>query len=143
MRDIIVAIFFVLALNTVLFMGEQAIIKINPGNELNYFDYTGSNMEAYDTGNYSLRSAESTDLPTAQSSVSNDGNFFTDIFSTIKNWILDATGIGSGLKYFLGVINTVPNFLKALGLPPQISFALGYLWHTLTFFIFIAWLKSG
>ena len=138
MRDILTAIFFVLALNTIIFMTGQAITHINPSGEINYYD-SNEHMNTYNQGNYSLKQATSTDLPSAEASVSNDGNFFTDIFSTMKNWFLDATGLG----YLLDIINTVPNFLKAMGLPNEISFAIGYLWHVLGLFLIVAWLKSG
>lgn len=139
MKDIIFAVALVLALNTVLFLAQQAIVHIDPESEVSYFVYEGSNIESYDAGDYNLREFDSADdLPSVQTTVTEDGNFFTDTFAALKNWLLDNTGLG----YLLNIINTIPNFLRALGLPPEVSFALGYFFHALSVFLVIAWLKS-
>lgn len=138
MKTLFMALAFVLALNTVLFIAQIAITEINPNSPVN-FHYAGSVMSDYDSGNYTLREFQAGDLPATETSVSEEGNFFTDTFSTIKNWLL--TNI-PGLKYLVAIVNTVPNFLKAVGVDPEIAFAFGYFWHVLHVFIAIAWLKS-
>lgn len=137
MKEIIYAVGIVLALNTLMFLAQQGISEIAP--EITYFDYDNSSLHEYDKGNFQLRPFDPNDLPAAESSVSEEGNFFTDIFTSIKNWLLNHI---PGARYLSGLINTVPNFLKALGLDPVLAFALGYLWHAFIFFIVVVWLKG-
>lgn len=139
MREIIVALLFVLFLNVTLFTAQLAIIEIDPESSLNYFNYDGSYPQRYDENDYTLKDFELTDLPTTETSVSEEGNFFTDIFASIKNWLIDTI---PGASTLLAIVNTVPNFLKAMGLPKEISYILGWCWHLLTVFIAIMWLKS-
>lgn len=107
------------------------------------FNYNESNIKQFDSGDYTLdASIEDTvqSLPTEDNSgdIGEDGNWFTDTFKSVKNWLLDVTGI----KYVLDVLNAFPNFLTHL-LPKEVAFALGYLWNAATIFALIFWIKGG
>jgi hypothetical protein len=108
----------------------------------NYFNYDGSHIAEFnngDTNTYELNANYTDTLPGGSGEVTEaSGNVFTDTFKAIRNWLLSVTG----LKYVLGVLNAIPNFLS-LFLPNQIAFALGYMWHALTLFSLIFWIKGG
>jgi len=114
-------------------MGEDSV---------NIFNYNDSKVKQFDEGNYTITSDYTTGLPSTNQEVGegDSGNIFTDTFKTIKDWILTTTG----LQYVIDVLNAVPNFLKQLfGTDyAEIGFALGYLWHVLSFIIFIAWIRG-
>lgn len=106
------------------------------------FSYDGSHIKEFNKGDttaYELESNFSGKIPGGSGQIADgDGNIFTDVFKVVRNWLLSVTGI----KYILGVLNAVPNFLT-LFLPNPIAFALGYVWHSLNLFALIFWLKGG
>ena len=110
----------------------------------NLFTYEGSHIASFDTGNYTLNEDIASQLPTGSGTADVDedtGNIFTDTFKTIKNWLLETTG----LKYVINVLNALPNFVKLI-FPSEFSevaFALGYLWNALVVFALVFWLKGG
>lgn len=110
-------------------MGQTAITAINPDSGTTLYIYEAGLAQSNDVGNYTVTTDAIGDLPAGASSVSPEtGNIFTDIFSSIKGWIASTTG----LKYVIGIVNAVPNFLKVLGLPSEFTFIIGSIWHTLT-----------
>lgn len=138
-----VALCFILALNLFLFFGQygvDAIAEEEGTTGSQFFNYEGSLIQSYDAGNYTLNEDVSGTLPSSQGSIEPDtNNFFTDTFATIKNWFLDSTG----LNYFLGIVNAFPNVLKSMGLPAPMVFGLGFLWHALTLFLIVAFIKGN
>lgn len=137
--SISLALTFILALNLMFFFAQTAVEKINPNTHTSFYNYDSSMISAYDLGNYTLDEDIESDLPSGSSSVTvESGSVFTDTFATIKNWMLETTG----LNYVYNIANGVPNFLKIIGLPAEIVFGLGALWHSTTIFLFIMWLKG-
>jgi hypothetical protein len=142
MRGITLALIFVLALNAIFFWGQEAICDINPATCTQFFTYQGSHIQSYDTGNYTV-----SDDPTAevlgisqQATVSgSSGNIFTDAWSAITNWFLSITGI----KYLIAIVNTVPNFLKAIGLPGAFAFGVGYMWYAFSIWVIITFVRGS
>jgi len=133
---IILALAVMLSINMFLFLGQISVDYVAV-NELattsgsQFFDYEGSTLSDYDSGDYVLNS--SSDLPEAEGSISPDtGNFFIDPIGSLKGWF---SGVSQGVSYFKGIISAVPNFLKSIGLPKEVSFALGFFWHSLTLFL--------
>jgi len=108
------------------------------------FNYDGSHIQSFDKGNYTLDEDIASQLPTGSGTADVDedsGNIFTDTFKTIKNWLLETTG----LKYVINVLNALPNFVKLI-FPSEyaeVAFAIGYLWNALTVFALVFWLKGG
>jgi len=139
MKTIVYALLVVMCINTMLFLGQTASLRINPDAN-RFYDHTDSFMSKYDKGDYTVTD-DLTGLPTAVDSVDTDSTLssrFTDLFRTMKNWFLDVTGA----RYLVAFINAVPSFLKAIGLPGEIAFALGWIWHALAFFIAVMFIKG-
>lgn len=139
MKPILTGMIFILTLNTLFYMAQTTSNYLNPG-EMSFFSFNDSFIAESDLGNYTLDNDYNGELPTSTGTVSADstGNFFTDTFSTFTTWIKEKTG----LKFVENFIGAVPSFLVAIGLPKEISFILGFLWHSLTFFIVVMWLKE-
>lgn len=135
------ALIFIVCLNVVFFLGQAAISHLNPDTPTQFFNYEGSMISDFDTGGYVLDEDVESKLPSSSGTVSVDsgGNIFTDIFGTILDWFLDSTG----LTFLLNIVNAFPNFIKALGAPIEIVFALGFLWHVTTLFIVISFIARG
>lgn len=135
-----VAIAVMIILDVMLFLSQTALDKVAAEESViapQFYDYDKSVLKQYDTGNYTTPENISELLPDAQGAVDPDtGNIFTDLFSSMKDWFLDIPGV----KYVIGVVTAVPNALKSMGLPAEISFALGAIWHVITFLLVLAWL---
>lgn len=135
-----IAIAIMIVLDVLMFLSQTAITNVALAEGVTgpqFYNYENSVLHQYDEGNYTLTQNVSGQLPTGQGAVLPDtGNFFTDLFSSIKNWFLDLPGV----RYVVGVVSAVPNTLKLMGLPPELSFALGAIWHVITFVLLIAWM---
>ena len=130
---------FILALNMVFFIAQVSADKINPDESTNFFNYEGSLIEGFDAGDYTLNESLEGALPESSGAVQvEDGNIFTDVFKSIKNWFSDKIGN----SYLWNAVNAVPNFLKIIGLPKEIVFAIGFFWHALTLFVFISFIAG-
>ena len=135
-----------ISLNVELFIAQVSINGICDTCNLNYFDFSGSGMADYNagagTGNYTIKDFSAADLPQTQVSVSDSGNYFTDLWSTVKNWLIDSI---PGARYVVGMVNAIPNFFKSVvpGDAAPIAFALGYMWQAATVFLIIMWLKGN
>lgn len=136
--EIYIAIMIVL--DVLLFLGQTAVTNVATEEGVAspvFYNYDDSVLKQYDAGNYTLTENISGNLPSAKGAVLPDsGSFFSDLLSTIKDWFLDIPGV----KYVVGVITAVPNSLKAMGFSPEISFALGAIWHVITFVLVLGWL---
>lgn len=140
MNGLTIALVFVLALNTMFFFGQQAITDINPGGT-QIFTYAGSHLQGYDNGNYTLSqdvTGEITSISQQATVSGSSGNFFTDAWSAITNWFLSITGV----KYAIAIVNTVPNILKAIGLPAAFAFGVGYMWYVFSLWIIISFIRG-
>ena len=136
---IIAALVFVLFINVLFFFADQAIADTNEAPTApSIMNYEDSLISEYDKGNYTLREFNEEELPSAQAQVSESGNWFTDMFLTIKTWFLDLPGV----KHAFALVNAVPNFLVALQLPPKIAYAIGFMWHAFSVFLIIYFLKT-
>lgn len=133
---IILALGIMLAINVMLFLGQTAVDNV--AQEYGFSNPTtlidgNALINKYNTGNNVLNS--SYELPETEASIDSDNNnFFIDPIGSLKSW---GNSIGDGFNFFSGIINAVPNFLKNIGLPNEISFALGFFWHVLTLFLVI------
>lgn len=75
------------------------------------------------------------------STVETEGGSFTDLFSTMLNWVLNSVG----LSYIIDALTALPNFLSfVFGLVGLnlIGSVLGYIWHILTLFALISWVRG-
>lgn len=128
----------VLSVDLILFLGQVSIHNINP-EAPTYLNYPGSFLGRFDIGNYTLDQdiMEGNKLPSLEQSVSvTTGNIFTDSITSIKNWLLDTSGLG----YVLGVLGGPITYLGYLGAPKEFIFAIGALWYGITLFLIIGFI---
>lgn len=139
MSNLTTALTFVMILNVLMWFGQVSMLELNEDGTV-YFNCEGTMLEMFDknncNGTYELDDSETvSDLPTAEEDISaTTGNIFTDMFSSIKDWFNDVTG----LNYLYAILKAPYNLLKAIGLPNEIVFGLGALWYAITFFLIIA-----
>lgn len=132
----IIALGIMLSINMFLFLGDYAVKDISGGSS-GLINYNNDFIGKFDKGNYTLD--ESANFPSDAGSISPEtGNFFTDTYATMKNWLLDSTGIGWALAF----INAVPNFLKRF-LDPVFAYAIGFFWHALTIFLIVNFFRGS
>lgn len=141
MGNLTTAMVFVLALNVLMFLTQASVQAINPEANI-FFTCEGHMLDEFDKNSGSgepVLDTENTynNLPSGEGSVSpTTGNFFTDVFSSAKNWFAKKTG----LSYLAGIVSAPYNMLKAMGLPNAFSFAMGTLWYALTFFLIVGFI---
>lgn len=132
------ALVFVIILNALMMLSQAAMLDINPDGSVVYTG-EGSIIESFDS-NPSGDPVLDTDtiqdrLPSGEASVSpTTGNVFTDIFSSIKGWIGDHTG----LTYVFNIVSAPYSILKLTHLPTEFVYIVGSLWYGITFFLLIA-----
>jgi hypothetical protein len=128
---------FVLLMNVLMFLSQTAMDKVSSSNTT-FFNYNGSWIKTGDTGGFNLD--ERIELPASQNVAEPSGNAFTDTWATLKNWFIESI---PGARFLESMVNSPSNFLKTAGLPAEISFALGWLWHILGVFLFVAFIRGG
>ncbi|MCP4648871.1 MAG: hypothetical protein GY853_02150 [PVC group bacterium] len=138
---IVLALAVMLSINMFLFLGQLSVENIAI-NELgtpsgsNFFNYEGSFISEYNEGVEGEYVGKSNiTLPEVEGSISPDtGNFFVDPIGSLKGFFKT---VGKGFSYSKMIVTAVPTFLAAIGLPPAVSFALGFFWNGLTLFLLI------
>ena len=101
---------------------------------MSFFDVSNSPLGSFDNGN--LTSPTSLQIPESDSSVSaTTGNLFTDLWSTITNWITDSV--------FGRFVTALPSFLNAINLPVELVWGLSSFWYAIAMFSLIIMLKGG
>lgn len=140
MRGLILAVAAMIAIDVFLFFGQTAVhnVAASVGSDQNFYDYNKGIVGSFDNGNYTLKNGTAGSLPDVYTQ-SSGSSTFTDTFSSIKNWILDK----SGVSFIIRVLDALPSFLTTIGLPPEISYGLGVLWHALTLIMLVAFIKGG
>jgi hypothetical protein len=133
---IMAALIFALLVDVFAFSFQLGVADL--GGSSQYYNYDESILSQYDAGNYTLQEFNSSDLPSSASGVTTGGEFFTDTFQSLKNWFLETTG----LKYAVGMVTAVPNFIKSMGLAPELAYMLGAVWHAITLFLIVAFLRG-
>jgi hypothetical protein len=130
----------VLGVNIMLWMGQVAVLNLNPSGPTFYSckdsmigSFEASNCQS---SNYVLNDANVTSqLPTGGSTINvGNGNVFTDTFSAISSWFTRSTGI----NYVYNILAAPANFLKAIGVPDEFSFAVGAFWYGFTLLVIVA-----
>jgi len=138
MKDIVMALAVVLSINMFFYMAQLTMLEINPASQTIY-NYENGWIDKDNSGNFVLNSTTTEGLLSSPSEIEGgDTSFFTDIFSSVLGWLKDVTGF----KYLDSIVNAVPNFITMIGLPRALSFALGWFWHTLVFFLAIMFIKG-
>lgn len=135
MSKVATGLLITLTINMFLFLGQLAFESVNPSARI--FDRTTTLLNDADAGGYVINQSISGNLPASEASVSpTTGNVFTDLFTSIKGWILDSTGA----KYIVAFLFAVPNFLKAMSLPGAFTFVVSAFWYSYNFFLLLMFL---
>lgn len=140
MGNISIGLAFVMFVNVLLFLGQATVIALNDETPIEYWHYDGTLLEMYDSNNdpnnplLDTSNVES-NFPQGEGTIQiNDGNIFTDLFSSIKTWIEDNTG----LTYAKAIVSAPYNALIGISFLPQpFIFAVGTLWYITTVFLII------
>jgi len=134
------ALVFVVFLNLLMWLSQVAMIDINP-TSTQFYNCNGTIFKEFDKNKCSGTpilddSGYASSLPYADEDISPEtGNIFTDMFSSIKSWFAEATG----LSYVGSILKAPVNFLNMMHLPSEISFGLGTLWYILSLFVVISY----
>ena len=143
MREIGMALLFIMAVNLFLFSSQMAITDMaQESGEVGvetFYNFDGNVLADFDEGNYTVTQDVTGQLPSGTGQVEQDeGNIFTDTFVIMRNWLTEATGY----KYLKAIVTAFPNTLKQIGLPAEMAFALGALWHAITILMIIMFLRG-
>lgn len=140
-NDLGKALLFILFLNVLFFLGQFSVATYD--SEVSFFNYQDTNvsmMGQFDKGGYQLNEDVSGEIPQGTNTIDTEtNNFFTDTWKTLRGWILKIPGA----NYIYNIVNAVPHFLSMMGVPVEIVFAIGFLWHALTIFLIVNWIKGG
>lgn len=140
------ALIIVMVINMFFIIGQMSSQAINEEvNSTYFYDCSNDFLSRYDQnscvgGNYTLVKYNESALPSGQTNVGfveGVTNFFTDIFQSVKNWVLSAVGLPPDL--FDGPYR----FLQSLNLPDGLAWVFGAFWYGLTIFLVVNWLKGG
>lgn len=142
---LVFALSIVLAINGMLFLGQASITNI--GQEMGapvgtFYDVSGSIICRAESGNcegdlFILDDTNPTAMfPENQPIESGEGGFFTDMFASIRNFFSNTLGLG----YVVDILKAPNTFLKMMGLPTEVSFAITAMWYLLTLFLLLAFM---
>lgn len=143
MSNLTSALTIVLAVNVMLWLGQAAMLDINPDGST-YVSCEGSLIGGFESNNctgteYSLDETSTlSSLPNVegQSVPTEENNWFSDMLKSIKNWIFQAPGV----SYVTGILSAPFNLLKAMKLPSIFAFAIGAMWYGITLFLIIGFI---
>jgi len=143
MREIGVALLFIMAVNLFLFSAQMSMDEMATlsGETVttNFYNYNGSVLQNFDSGDYVVTQNVTGELPTGTGDIETDsGNIFTDTFVILREWFTGTTGG----KFITAIVSAFPNTIKQLGLPVELAFALGALWHAVTLLLVIMFLRG-
>ena len=132
-NDIVKVLIIILAIDVLFFLGQFAILEINPSGP-QFINSSFISDADVSGGSYVLNDDPSLSLPETEGSISpTTGNVFTDALSTTKTWLLDSTGLG----YFLKLVGGPVPYLASAGLPQAFIFAIGAIWYLVSLFLLI------
>lgn len=135
------ALAVVMAVNALLFLGQAAVLELNPSGVQFYEcqDTLIGDFEAYNCQNstYLLKDTDPlAELPQDSGEIdTGTGNIFTDTYNAIRGWFSGSTGVG----YVYGILAAPSNFLKALSVPDAYAFAIGVMWYGFTLFLIVSY----
>ena len=153
MSNVGTGLIIVLCIDAMLFFAQYAAVDLaaRQGTTAQvFFNCNGTIMNNYgdcmagaSAGRAALQQNVSAGLPSAQTGVSSSqgGYVFTDVFSTIGNWIKGGVNavksVGSAL---VGVVTAPTDLLDSMGLPPAFTFMVGIIWFGINIFYVAAFM---
>jgi hypothetical protein len=141
-------IIFIVILNILFFLVGQTLVGVGLTN--NVYTYDGSVMSKFNNGdqtNYSMRAYNETDLPTETKTVDpSTGNIFTDVWSTISNWVKGGltaiVNLIPGHEFIIAMFAGLHIFLVAINIPSAVVFAIDFLWYAFTLFMIVLFIRG-
>lgn len=139
MGNLLTAFTLVIVLNVMMFVADASIRHLSEETEHVYncddsllglysSDCTGGNMSIINNENIT------TLFPGDASALSTEtGNWFTDMFKSIKNWLQETLG----LKYVYNIVSAPYNIIKLMQLPSEINFVLSAFWYAISILVVI------
>lgn len=138
MGNTTIALVFVMFVNVLLFLNQATVNELNPSGALVYWHDNGTLLEEFKDKDLLSTDTARTYLPSSGADVeATTGNFFTDIFDSVKGWW---QSLGKGVTYFMNILTAPYNLLKSLNLPPTFVYAIGTLWYGITLFLLISFI---
>lgn len=144
MGNFMIASYFIILLNIMMWFGQLAMTDMNAQTPTVY-TLDGSiigNELTRQNGIYNnsiVNNSVLDDLPPSTASTvspSSSGGFVTDLFNNILGYIKQIPG----LNYIVGVVAAPYNILKAMNLPWEFTAAIGTLWYMLSLFALLSFL---
>ena len=143
MGNLTTAVIIVVMLNVFMFLTQASLVGIKETDATNVYNCDGTMLGIYsdDCQNGDMALINNTNIPSlfpgsSQATSPTTGNIFTDVFSSIKNWMLDTLG----LRYVFAILSAPYSMLSLMNLPHEFVFALGSLWYIISAFLIIAFL---
>ena len=133
---VIYLLVLIVCIDLLSFLGQAAITDINPDKVAFYTCEGGVLQSGSENGTCVSQSQDPREnLPDATSPlVPTTENIFTDMFSSIKSFFVEKTGLGDIFLILIGPVR----YLIPLGLPLAFTFALGAAWLVISFFVLIS-----
>lgn len=117
MKGAAFALLMILCIDVVFYMAQLSIEQVDGTEKI--MNYDQSFIKTYDAGGHTVKSYDSSELPTGASVVDSLGNLFTDLFNTIKGWI----------GAMVGFVDAFPTVLRWIGIPGELAFPIAAAWH--------------
>lgn len=123
-----------LAINIALSLFQGGVSEVNPSG-IQFFDVADSPYANYVINGTLI--VDDSYLP-ADDSVEGDtsGNIFTDTYMKIKSWTRQKL---APLNFIANVLKQPYGFFVDIGLPQQISLAVGVFWYMFALLILVSW----
>lgn len=138
-------IVFMLLLNIFMWISQSAITQANPEGQtvFNVQDTSNSPISRWMTPNGDFNGQNET-LPTSDFGVSQStGNWFSDTFSNVRNWVTTKFGVvGGGVGFILDFFTAPYKFFKIFGFPLMICTSFAILWYVIGILVTVMYLRG-
>jgi len=133
------ALILLVSISGIFMLVQLGIEDINPSTSI-FYDKSNSYLGEFgDPGNLTVNEYSGALLPDAAQSVSPDqnNNFFTDMFNTAKNWVLNTPA-----GFILKALGAPYSILANTGLPDALVFVIGSAFYGILLFLIVSWLLN-
>jgi len=136
--NLTMALLLVLSLNVVMFFVSQGLVEAGATDPFADSDNMLNKFSNGNLTNPSIPTNLTNYLPDTQAVGIDpeDNNVYTDVFTSIRSWFLDKTGIG----WVLGIMDAPKVILVAIGLSASMAWALTALWYGMTLLFIVAFI---
>lgn len=123
----------VMSLNLLMWLTQTAMVNINPDTSTVFIDGGGGLLGPTQGGGYVVNDTDPYgNFPSGSQTIDPDtGNIFTDIFSSIIDWLSKNLGFDYVKSIFFAPYNLLKAMMPSETLQPFV-FAIGTIWHLTT-----------